>query len=253
MLKSPMLLIPENAVTIQTDHRGRALIVTKDIEPGTVIGDYMGVFYPESKDEELEETHGLYAMEYDANYIIFPTEEERNSKDVPLINHSCEENCGIITYKGHALYYALRKIFAGEELTVCYSIEPDSPSPLTKYQCRCGSDFCRGTFCVSMQAIQDLDEFENGLPGGDEPGEPAVEGKHEQPLAEYPPTIPDYPEFDIYGSTHVEPLILNESSLPPIEVLRTRIRESGRCLHFKPLNLLVRGIRSDIVLTEYSQ
>ena len=246
-----MLLIPEDAVSIRTDDRGRALVLTKDIEPGTVIGDYMGVFYPESEDEKLEEKYGLYAMEYDDDYIVFPDDTERNSKDVPLINHSCEENCGIITYKGHALYYALRRLFKGEELSVCYSIEPDAPSPLTKYQCRCGSDFCRGTFCVSLQDIKALDEFENGLPGGDEPGERPVTGRHERPLASYPDSIPDYPEFDIYGSLSADALVLNDQKMLPIVELRKKIRESGKRLHFKNLSVLVRGIRKSVVLSEF--
>lgn len=245
-----MLLIAEDTVSIQSDDRGRALVLNKDIDPGTVIGDYMGVFHPQKDDEKLEETYGLYAMEYDDDYIVFPTDVERNSKDVPLINHSCEENCGIITYKGHALYYALRKLFEGEELTVCYSIEPDAPSPLTKYQCRCGSDFCRGTFCVSMSDIRALDEFENGLPGGDESGEQPIVGTHESPLDSYPLSIPDYKEFDIYGSLKVEPFVLDDKKMLPIEELRKKIRESGKRLYFKNLNVLVRGIRKSVVLAE---
>lgn len=253
MIKSLMLLIPEFAVTIRQDpNRGRSLILTQDVEPGTVIGDYMGVFYKEEDDAKLEETDGLYSMEYDEHHIIFPTEKERNSKDVPLINHSCEENCGIISYRYHALYYALRKLFKGEELTVCYSISPDDAvSPMAKYQCHCGSDFCRGTFCISLQDIKVIDAFESGLPGDDGPAEPPVLGAHQLRLGSYPPSIPDYVEFDIYGSVAVDPIVLEDTVMVPISQLRLKIRESGRRILFKNLRLMVRGIRKNTILTEF--
>lgn len=250
-----MLLIPEDSVTIQTHpRRGRSLVLSRDIDAGTVIGDYQGEFKSVADELALDEKYGFYSMDYDGNFIIFPTQEERNSKDIPLINHSCEENCGIISYKNHALYYALRKLFKGEELTVCYSISPDDTmSHMAKYQCHCGSDFCRGTFCVSEGELEASESFESGLAGGDEPGETPVLNAHLNRLPQYPDTIPDYVEFDIYGSQNAEPVILESDALLPIKKLRMMIRETGKRLHFKNLHQVVRGIRRNIILTEYYQ
>lgn len=58
-----------------------------------------------------------------------------------LINHSCEPNLIARIIKGHILYFSLRAIAAGEELTVDYNFARN----VDKVLCRCGSLRCRGT------------------------------------------------------------------------------------------------------------
>ncbi len=58
-----------------------------------------------------------------------------------FINHSCDPNCEARIVREHILYYSLRDIRKGEELTVDYHFDAD----VEKVPCGCGSLKCRGT------------------------------------------------------------------------------------------------------------
>jgi uncharacterized protein len=57
------------------------------------------------------------------------------------INHCCEPNAYMKNLYGHVLFFALRDIQPGEEITVDYeqTLLPDSK------RCHCGAKSCRGT------------------------------------------------------------------------------------------------------------
>ncbi|HEX3142744.1 MAG TPA: SET domain-containing protein-lysine N-methyltransferase [Pyrinomonadaceae bacterium] len=57
------------------------------------------------------------------------------------INHSCDPNAFMKTLYGHVLFFALRDIEPGEEITIDYeqTLLPDSR------RCHCGAAICRGT------------------------------------------------------------------------------------------------------------
>ena len=57
------------------------------------------------------------------------------------INHSCEPNCFTRIIRGHLLFFALRDIEPGEELTVDYISSYHSDQTA----CHCKSPSCRGT------------------------------------------------------------------------------------------------------------
>lgn len=57
------------------------------------------------------------------------------------INHSCEPNCEARIVKGHIIYFSVRDISKGEELTVDYHFD----AKVEKVACVCGSAKCRGT------------------------------------------------------------------------------------------------------------
>ena len=65
-----------------------------------------------------------------------------------FINHSCEPNIVSRIVKGHILYYSLRKIKKGEELTIDYHFAHD----VEKVPCSCGTPGCRGT--INLQKGQ---------------------------------------------------------------------------------------------------
>jgi SET domain-containing protein len=58
-----------------------------------------------------------------------------------LINHSCQPNLRTRRIGGRIFYFSRRRIRTGEELTVDYRWDRESP----KVRCRCGSRKCRGT------------------------------------------------------------------------------------------------------------
>ena len=57
------------------------------------------------------------------------------------INHSCEPNSYMKIIYGHILFYALRDISPGEEITIDYVETLHSDQK----RCRCGAQTCRGT------------------------------------------------------------------------------------------------------------
>ena len=65
----------------------------------------------------------------------------RGGNGSQFINHSCRPNCFVRILHGHVIFFALRDIAPGEEITMDYvnSYHPDSK------RCRCGAPDCRGT------------------------------------------------------------------------------------------------------------
>ena len=57
------------------------------------------------------------------------------------VNHCCEPNLQARILKGHILYFALRDIRKGEELTLDYHFGKD----VERVPCHCGVKNCRGT------------------------------------------------------------------------------------------------------------
>jgi SET domain-containing protein len=65
-----------------------------------------------------------------------------------FINHCCEPNCESRIFKGHILYYSVRDIRPGEELTVDYNFGADEEVTT----CACGARGCRGTINLKKES-----------------------------------------------------------------------------------------------------
>ena len=63
----------------------------------------------------------------------------RGGNATAYINHSCAPNAFSRVVRGHMLFFALRDIAAGEEITLDYT-----PSQHPGRPCRCGASDCRG-------------------------------------------------------------------------------------------------------------
>lgn len=62
-----------------------------------------------------------------------------------FVNHCCEPNIVARIIKGHILYFSLRRIRKGEELTLDYHFGKD----VETVPCACGAEKCRGTINLS--------------------------------------------------------------------------------------------------------
>jgi len=63
------------------------------------------------------------------------------------------------------------------------------------------------------------------------------------PLDNYPKEIKDNMDiYDIYANLEMKPLVSKEKKLPPLKVMRTEMRLTGRRLKFPELNLTVLAI-----------
>jgi uncharacterized protein len=244
-----MFIIPESSYVIKKlPKKGRGVFAVHDIAMGTVIGSYGGTIIRSNAANERKD--GLYDMAGGARYDILA---DPKRKDLQLVNHSCANNCDMYPHKGHILYFALRKIFAGEELTVNYALStPDDDMPCGAHACHCGSRFCKGTMhdnWTNYEAWEVLLKKEFGKWYRKVPGK---YGTELQPLASYPAFIKkDYPAiYPIFGSEKKSAVIYKDSKLPSINELRKRIREIGRFLILSKLRLHVYGVRDNMLIAE---
>lgn len=242
-----MFILSEDYWSIKdTPHKGRGVFAKKIIEPGTVIGDYLGILIP-ADDEDM---HGpTYAMYYNEEAIIVP--DDPSSIGAHIVNHSCMPNCDTYPYKGHTLLFALRKIFPEEELTFHYLIDPpaDPSKPALMYPCRCGSLICHGTMNTNPEIQKKTTEFVQRVDSIDHTKELPVPFGQELPeLSEYPTTISDDPVYDIFGSSVVPPLESDDQTIPDITSLRNIIRREGKIIRYNKIGITVLGMMEGLII-----
>jgi uncharacterized protein len=80
--------------------------------------------------------HRICALNY-----YWSLDGSRGGNGTHYINHSCRPNSYMRITCGHLLFFALRDINPGEEIT-CDYISTHHPDD---YRCRCGASDCRGT------------------------------------------------------------------------------------------------------------
>ena len=252
-----MFLLPDDAWELRgrafsaDDYgkRNRGVFATKPILAGTVIGDYLGLLIPNDQEDAYETGRDVYLMAYDERVSIWP---DQTRPGVHVVNHSCEPNVGITTYRGHSLYVALRRIHPGEELMVSYLLGPiDDGCAPCRHACWCRTRSCTGTMHLPIDryaAWRRFDERE-GRRSRAAPVEPY---QQLQPLDRYPARIPDRGFHPIYGSADLPPKRMPDERLPDVSALRREIRRTGRRLAYPALGLTVLGIDGTTITLEGS-
>lgn len=242
-----MFLLPQNYLKVKTVPKmGRGVFAAKDIEAGTVIGDYIGRVIAEKDEDKYDKKGHFFLMYYHDRVSIYP---DVAKPGIHIINHSCTPNAWMYTYKGHALYFAIRRIFKGEEITVAYLIsEQDKDCKPCNHLCFCGSIICSGTMHLSKEKYDkwallcDKEEARTKR-------ERVRLGYVLPKLTSYPLKISDNPFYTLFGNTKVKPAIINTTKLPTVKDIRKLIRETGRTLKFPKLNLHVLGVTDGIVVS----
>ncbi len=220
--------------------RGRGVYAKKDILPGAIIGDYLGKVIRTAEEDTYEKDGHLYLMYYHDRASLYPVDVK--AAGVHLINHSCAPNTWMYTYKGHTLFFALRHIFKGEELTASYLLSPldEFCDPCT-HTCHCGAPNCNHSMHMSKERYDRWDTFND---------EEAARTKKARvrygyPLAKlssYPKSIPDDPIYTLSGSLEKPPLVMRDDTLPSLKEIRKIIRDTGRAIEFPLLNKKVLGV-----------
>ena len=194
-----MFLIPPDSYRIKrTQKKGRGAFATRDIEMGTIIGDYLGVIVPHNGSNERE--NGLYDMAGGLHYEILANPKKNG---IHLINHSCANNCDTYPYEGHILYFALRKIFRGEEITVHYGLyAPEENMPCSAHACYCGSKLCKGTMHDDWRQFEEWEKLLKKNFGKWYRKVPGKYGSRLLPLTKYPAAIQnDFPRlYGVFGA-----------------------------------------------------
>jgi len=230
-----------------TAKKGRGVFATKMIPAGTVIGDYIGKIVPTSEADIYDTGRHFYLMYYHRNAFIYPL---LNRIGIHLLNHSCTPNAWMYTYKGHTLFFSIRAIFPGEEITLNYLLEPqDEDCKPCKHLCQCGSDFCRQTMHLSQKELDLWWKFDQR--NMKKTKKAKVKPGHMLPfLSQYPKTIADNETYTLFGNPKKRSTIIKATSLPSAKIVRKQIRETGRTLRFPSLNLQILGVKDNTLITK---
>jgi uncharacterized protein len=111
----------------------------QSIPAGRKVIEYTGAKIDRAEYDRREET--TYVFELDQEWLV---DGSVSGSGAELINHSCEPNLITRILKGHILYFSLRRIQKGEELTVDYHYD-DTDELMA---CGCGARKCRGTINI---------------------------------------------------------------------------------------------------------
>ncbi|HLL61204.1 MAG TPA: SET domain-containing protein-lysine N-methyltransferase [Candidatus Nitrosocosmicus sp.] len=153
-----MFLIPNDYWEIRkTKEKGNGVFALKKIISGTVIGDYIGKVIKIVDYQPKDDREELYLMYFTDEAFIYP---DLNKPGIHLLNHSCNPNCWMYMYQGHTLFFAIKDIEVGEELTISYLLSPDETCNPCPHICKCGSNNCRGTWHISKEKYERWERFQ---------------------------------------------------------------------------------------------
>ena len=193
-----MFLIKDDFWQIKaTQEKGLGIFCKKELKAGTIIGDYLGKVIKTAHYDLDRDKKGLFLMYFTDQASIYPNLKKPG---IHLLNHSCTPNCWIYIYCGHTLFFTLRKIAPGEELTISYLLSPkDETCKPCLHTCKCKSKFCTGTMHMSPDKYERWQIFQNEQKKKTKRAK-AVLGKNLPKLTSYPKTIPNNPIYAIVSS-----------------------------------------------------
>ena len=118
---------------------GKGCFATIDFARGRKIAEYTGERIPDREAQRRARGRAkLRICDIDGRWSL---DGSRGGNGTHYINHSCEPNSYMKIIYGHILFYALRNIRAGEEITIDYVATLHSDQK----RCLCGAPACRGT------------------------------------------------------------------------------------------------------------
>ncbi len=246
-----MFLLSPDYYQIKSVHKkGRGVFAKKEIPAGTILGDYVGLLVKDEKIDALEKKYGAcYAMDYcDNGLSILPVDIKATG--IHLINHSCAPNSDTYYYFGHTLFFTLRKILVGEEITIDYGFDPDNEGQRDLlHTCFCGSLLCRGTMYTSDERLRRYGKFCRAQTKNQK-FKILSAGEILPPLEKYPKEIKDNKVFNLFANNHVAPVILDDKKISSVIELRKKIRETGKALKFINIGLKVIAIDDGRIIAD---
>jgi hypothetical protein len=225
--------------------KGRGVFAIKEIAAGTVIGDYLGkIIHP---DDEPKESEPMYTMYFSDEATILPDPQDPG---VHIINHSCMPNLEAYTHEEHILYFALRRIFPGEELTIDYNLDPpDAECNPCTHACMCGAPMCRGSWHVSAQSMAKWEQSTHTHSHEHVPL-PVAYGENLPPLSSYPSHVEDDVDYPMYGSLQEKPQQFDDQEFPTAQEIRQRIRKTGKQLLLPKFHTVIYGINQGLLISK---
>ncbi len=244
-----MILFPQDFWEIKTTkNKGQGIFAKKDIPAGVVIGDYIGKVIRTATENTIEGDEGLYLMYYHDYASIYPVDIKKPG--VHLINHSCVPNAWMYIYHGHTLFFTLRKIFKGEELTISYLLSPkDEFCNPCRHKCLCGEKICTGTMHLTQERFEKWRQFSDKQAKLTKKHR-ITYGKVLKNFESYPENIPDSPIYTLSGFRGKTSMVIKSNKLHSASELRSVIREKGRTIEFPKLKLRVLKVEDGKIFSE---
>lgn len=118
---------------------GKGCFATIDFKRGKKIAEYTGERITDLEARRrARQRRFLRICDIDGRFSL---DGSLGGNGTHYINHCCAPNAYMKTLYGHVLFFALRDISPGEEITIDYeqTLHPDSK------RCFCGAKTCRGT------------------------------------------------------------------------------------------------------------
>jgi SET domain-containing protein len=118
---------------------GKGCFATTFFSHRKKIAEYTGELIPDA--EATRRAKSRRVLRICAIDYRWSLDGSRGGNGTHYINHSCDPNAYMTVLYGHILFFALRDIAPGEEITIDYeeTLHPDSK------RCFCGARTCRGT------------------------------------------------------------------------------------------------------------
>ena len=125
-------------------HR-RGVFAAERIPRGRKVIEYTGerISLAEARRRWNPRLNYLFALE--DNLII---DGSVGGSGAEYVNHSCAPNLGARILHGHLLFFSVRPIATGEELTLDYKYRGGGTQT---YSCGCGAPSCRGTMVMARR------------------------------------------------------------------------------------------------------
>lgn len=112
--------------------------------------------YVNSKQAEEARSQGKLVMQFDDDLYSV---EDRGDCDAYFLNHSCDPN---LWMKDTFTLQAKRDIKKGEELTADYIVFEADENYVSKWECKCGANDCRGRITGKDWRLPKLQEKYRG-------------------------------------------------------------------------------------------
>jgi SET domain-containing protein len=129
---APGLTIKESSID------GRGCFASTPFKRGRKIAEYTGEKISNLESERRAKRRILRICAIDERWSL---DGSRGGNGTHYINHSCRPNAFTRTLRGHIIFFALRDIKPGEEITIDYEDTLHSD----RKRCTCGAPSCRGT------------------------------------------------------------------------------------------------------------
>ena len=117
---------------------GKGCFATIHFQRRRKIAEYTGERIPDREAQRRSHRAKLRICDIDGRWSL---DGSHGGNGTHYINHSCEPNAYMKTVYGHVLFFALRDISRGQEITIDYENTLHSD----RKRCRCGAANCRGT------------------------------------------------------------------------------------------------------------